>query len=188
MTRVDAFAHVLPPKFYQRMLDIDQGIPEKLPFIKHPLLQNQSDKRQYWDGQTKEIISSVNINPEDYTRPELAYQMCRVGNEELIAMVKQNTDMVYACLAMLPMNHLNGALELLKQQVLKEKEMVGIQLFTQALGKSIADSEFERIFTFCHDHDIPIWLHPVFDERKPDNNILFSWEYELSQAMPCLTS
>ncbi len=30
---------------------------------------------------------------------------------------------------------------------------------------------------------IPIWLHPVFDERKPDNNIVFSWEYELTQAM-----
>ena len=29
---------------------------------------------------------------------------------------------------------------------------------------------------------IPIWLHPVFDERKPDNNIVFSWEYELTQS------
>ena len=28
-----------------------------------------------------------------------------------------------------------------------------------------------------------MWLHPVFDKRKPDNNLVFSWEYELSQAM-----
>ena len=28
-----------------------------------------------------------------------------------------------------------------------------------------------------------IWIHPIFDERKPDNNLVFSWEYELSQAM-----
>ena len=30
---------------------------------------------------------------------------------------------------------------------------------------------------------VPAWLHPVFDARKPDNNLVFSWEYELSQAM-----
>lgn len=30
---------------------------------------------------------------------------------------------------------------------------------------------------------LPLWLHPVFDKRKPDNNLVFSWEYELSQAM-----
>ncbi len=28
-----------------------------------------------------------------------------------------------------------------------------------------------------------VLLHPVFDLRKPDNNIVFSWEYELSQSM-----
>ena len=28
-----------------------------------------------------------------------------------------------------------------------------------------------------------MWMHPIFDMRKPDNNITFSWEYELTQAM-----
>jgi predicted TIM-barrel fold metal-dependent hydrolase len=91
--------------------------------------------------------------------------------------------MFYACVAMLPMNNIDGALQILSDQVQVFPEFVGVQLFTRALGKSIADAEFEPIFSFCHQHNIPIWLHPVFDERKPDNNIIFSWEYELSQSM-----
>lgn len=38
MEKVDVFAHVLPPKFYQRMLAIDPQIPDRVPFIKHPTL------------------------------------------------------------------------------------------------------------------------------------------------------
>lgn len=56
-------------------------------------------------------------------------------------------------------------------------------MFTRALGKSIADPEFEPIFAAMEKANLPILLHPVFDERKPDNNITFSWEYELTQAM-----
>lgn len=35
----------------------------------------------------------------------------------------------------------------------------------------------------CEELDLLVLLHPVFDERKPDNNIVFSWEYELSLEM-----
>ena len=51
------------------------------------------------------------------------------------------------------------------------------------LGKSIADPEFDPIFKKAAKLNLPLWLHPVFDQRKPDNNLVFSWEYELSQAM-----
>ena len=43
--------------------------------------------------------------------------------------------------------------------------------------------EFRPILKKCEELDLVVLLHPVFDNRKPDNNIVFSWEYELSQAM-----
>ncbi|KRO11788.1 putative aminocarboxymuconate-semialdehyde decarboxylase [Lactiplantibacillus xiangfangensis] len=43
--------------------------------------------------------------------------------------------------------------------------------------------EFDGVFKTAAELGLPIWLHPVFDDRKPDNNIVFSWEYELTQAM-----
>ena len=81
------------------------------------------------------------------------------------------------------MNNIEGAVRILKEQIDKDSNMHGVQLFTRHLGKSIADPEFEPVFAALNELKMPLWIHPVFDLRKPDNNLIFSWEYELSQAM-----
>ena len=43
--------------------------------------------------------------------------------------------------------------------------------------------EYLPILKKCARLGLLVLLHPVFDARKPDNNIVFSWEYELSQGM-----
>jgi len=84
---------------------------------------------------------------------------------------------------MLPMNNVPAALKIIDDQVATNNELVGVQLFTQAMGKPITDSTYERIFEKLANIGASIWLHPVFDNKKTDNNITFSWEYELTQAM-----
>ncbi|GAQ01638.1 4-oxalomesaconate hydratase [Companilactobacillus farciminis] len=84
---------------------------------------------------------------------------------------------------MVPMNNIPKAIEIIEQQVVSNDKFVGIQLFTQALDKSIASVEYEPIFLEMSKVNLPIFLHPVFDNNKRDNNITFSWEYELTQAM-----
>ena len=69
------------------------------------------------------------------------------------------------------------------EEIKNSKELIGIQVFTRHLGKSIADLDFRPILKKCEELNLLVWLHTVFDNRKPDNNIVFSWEYELSQAM-----
>ncbi|RCW17078.1 4-oxalomesaconate hydratase [Streptococcus gallolyticus] len=179
---IDVFAHVLLPNFYRKMLKIEPRLPEMFPFIQHPHLTNLDQRRLAWDGQTKQIISFVNVNPEDYVSGEKASELCHEANQEMIQTVEEHADMFAAGVAMIPMNHLDAALEILTE-VAQSKTLIGVQLFTRALGKSIADSSFRVIFEACERLNIPIWLHPVFDSRKPDNNIVFSWEYEISQAM-----
>ncbi len=180
--RVDAFAHVLLPDYYGRMLAIDPTIPEQYSFVNIPSLKDMKTRRANWNGSTQQIISFANINAEDYTDPEQALSLCKLGNEELIRCVKENRDMFPYGVAMVPMNNIEGTLELL-ETIADSEELVGIQLFTRHLGKSIADPEFRPVLQKCAELGLPIFLHPVFDERKPDNNLVFSWEYELSQAM-----
>jgi predicted TIM-barrel fold metal-dependent hydrolase len=91
--------------------------------------------------------------------------------------------MFEAAVGMVPMNNIDEAVAIVREQVIADPDMVGIQIFTRALGKSIADSEFRPLFAVLAEAGVPAWLHPVFDGRKPDNNIVFSWEYELTQAM-----
>lgn len=183
MSRVDVFAHVLPQQFYARMLKIEPTIPQTYSFFNNPVLTNIELRRTHWDGLTKQVISFVNALPEDYVGPEEAAELCWEGNEELVGMARADRDMFDAAVGMVPMNNIEQAVRIVKEQIVPNPDMVGIQIFTRALGKSIADDEFRPLFAALAQADIPAWLHPVSDLRKPDNNLVFSWEYELSQAM-----
>ena len=183
MEKIDVFAHVLLPNFYHKMLEINPHLPEEIPFIHNEVLTDLNRRRETSIQGVKQIISYVNVNPEDYTDADTSYLLCKEANNELIETIKANKDIFYGGVAMIPMNNMDGAIDIMENQVVKNKELFGIQLFTRALGKSIADDEYVKIFDIANKHDLMIWLHPVFDDRKPDNNIVFSWEYELSQAM-----
>ena len=182
MKNIDIFAHVLPPRFYERMLKVEPSLPQRFPFIQHPLLQDMEARRDKWDGVTQQVISAVNVNPEDYVEPEEAAALCRVCNTELAQMVDQESDMFAAAVAMVPLNHIPATLTIM-EELAQDPHFLGIQLFTRHLGKSLADPDFDPVFQAAERLGLGIWLHPVFDERKPDNNIVFSWEYELSQTM-----
>lgn len=181
MKSIDVFAHVLPPKFYQQMLTIDPQIPERAPFIKHPLLSDPNRRNQYLPADSYQVVSAVNVNPEDYVDSKQAAKLCQAGNKEIDAIVNHN-DRFVGGVAMLPMNNVPAAKQILNH-VKQSQTMVGAQIFTRALGKSIADPIFRPVFATAAKDDVPLLLHPVFDARKPDNNIVFSWEYELSNAM-----
>lgn len=183
MAPIDVFAHVLPPRFYARMLEIEPGIPKRYAFFNNPTLSNMENRRAHWDGQTRQVISFVNALPEDYVGPDEASELCWEGNEELMGMRRANADMFEAAVLMVPMNNMAEAVRIVREQVVGNDDVVGVQIFTRALGLSIADEQFRLLFSALAEANVPAWLHPVFDTRKPDNNIVFSWEYELTQAM-----
>ena len=183
MPRIDVFAHVLPERFYAKMLLIEPNIPKVYAFFNNPVLTDMDLRRSHWDGQSKQVISFVNALPEDYVGPEEAATLCHEANEELLELLRANRDMFEAAVGMVPMNNINEAVAIVRDQVATDPDLVGIQIFTRALGKSIADVEFRPLFAALAEAGVPAWLHPVFDTRKPDNNIVFSWEYELTQAM-----
>ena len=183
MSRIDVFAHVLPERFYEKLKAIEPEIPKRYAFFANPVLTNMDLRRSHWDGVTKQVISHVNALPEDYVGPDEAAALCEEGNDELLEMLRANRDMFEAAVLMVPMNNIEAAVRIVRERVATDPDVVGVQVFTRALGKSIADPEFRPLFAALAEVGAPAWLHPVFDLRKPDNNLVFSWEYELSQAM-----
>lgn len=181
--KIDVFAHVLLPQFYQKMLVLDPALPQKMPFLQNPVLMDMEKRQALQEPAVKQIISFVNVNPEDYLEAEPALALVQEANQELFETIQVYPNQFFAGVAMLALNNIEGSLEILEDFVAKNPEIVGVQLFSRHLGLSIADQGFRPIFEKCAELDIPIWLHPVFDNRKPDNNIVFSWEYEQSQAM-----
>jgi predicted TIM-barrel fold metal-dependent hydrolase len=181
--KIDVYAHILPAKFYQQMLAIDPQIPEKYPFIKIKTLVNMNARLKEWpDASIKQVLSLVNINPEDYVDPDESAELCKNANQELSTIVNDNQDYFAGGVAILPMNNMKAAVKII-EQVAKSPILVGAQIYTRHLGKSIADPVFRPVLAKAAELSVPLWLHPVFDQRKPDNELVFSWEYELSQAM-----
>lgn len=183
MAKIDVFAHVLPERFYAKMKAVEPEIPKRYAFFNNPVLTNMELRRSHWDGQTKQVISHVNALPEDYVGPDEAAALCREGNDELLEMLRANRDLFEAAVVMVPMNNIDEAVRIVHETVAADPDVVGVQVFTRALGQSIADEAFRPLFAALAEMGAPAWLHPVFDLRKPDNNLVFSWEYELSQAM-----
>lgn len=180
--KIDVFAHVLLDNYYKKMLDIDPKLPIKFPFLNNPVLSDMDVRRKYWDQETKQVISYMNVNPEDYCDPDQSASLCRGANDELRQTVLDHPDMFVHAVGMLPMNNIKEAVKIV-EEFSKDEVFAGVQLFTRHLGKSIADPSFEELFKAMDQCHTIVWLHPVFDLRKPDNNLVFSWEYELSQAM-----
>lgn len=183
MMKIDAFSHLITSHFYQQMLALAPEIPERFSFIKIPALLDLKTRLATWpDSDLRQIVAFANLSPEDFTDPDQASQLASAANQELAATVAQHQHHFAAGVGMLAMNNVPASLQIL-QQIKQNKYLVGAQIFTRHLGKSIADPAFDPIFAQAAKLQLPLWLHPVFDSRKPDNNLVFSWEYELSQAM-----
>lgn len=181
--KLDVFAHVLPANLLKKMKQDFPDIIQKNLFLQIPSLTDLKLRHQNFPNDVKQIISNVNLNPEDYySDTKLTAQLCSDANEELLKIVQKNDDIFEAAVGMLPMNNLPQAMKIMNK-IAQIDKFVGVQLFTRALDKSIADKEFESIFEKAAQLNLPIWLHPVFDSTKRDNNLTFSWEYELTQAM-----
>lgn len=184
--KIDAFTHILTPNFFKDIKELNPKIPQMFGTLINEPLVNVDTRRKYHSeySDVKEIISMINFNPEDFTKDrEKTYEITRKANEELIETVKDNSDLFVGAVGMVPMNNVDGAVKIINEQVGKNKEMFGIQLFSKALGKSIASDEYLPIFEAVAKNDVVIFLHPVYDMSKNDNNIVFSWEYEQTQAM-----
>lgn len=181
--KIDAFSHILTPNYYQKMLQIDPKIPEKFPFIRIKALTDLQFRLNNWpESHMKQVLSFANISPEDFVIPEEAADLCEMANDELVSVVRSNHDKFEAGVGMLPLNNIEAAQKILAK-IAKSDTLVGAQIFTRHLSKSIADPQFRPVLAKAAELNVPLWLHPVFDSRKPDNNLVFSWEYELSQAM-----
>ncbi|MFS1663526.1 amidohydrolase family protein [Streptococcus sp. zg-JUN1979] len=181
--KIDVFAHVMLPRFFQKMQALDPSLTQKMPFLTHPLLTDIPLRCSQQPKDVKQIISFVNANPEDILDKQEALALVKEANQELLETLKAYPEQFLGGVAMLCLSDVEGSVEIIKDFVCQHSQIVGVQLFSRHLGLSVADERFRAIFEACAKYDIPIWLHPVFDERKPDNNIVFTWEYEQTQAM-----
>ena len=102
--KIDIFSHVLLPQFCKKMLDIDAGLLQKMPFLQNPLLLDMKMRQEVGISDVKQVLSFVNVNPEDYLEKNQALDLVKEANHELLDTVLAYPKQFFGAVTMLALN------------------------------------------------------------------------------------
>jgi aminocarboxymuconate-semialdehyde decarboxylase len=129
---------------------------------------------------------------EVFGPPSISREMAKLANDGMAELVRKHRNRFPGFIASLPMNDPEGLLKE-AERAIKELGAVGVQVFTNVLGKPLARPETMPLFELMAKLDRPIWMHPARGADFPDYKEepkshyeiwwTFGWPYETSVAM-----
>jgi predicted TIM-barrel fold metal-dependent hydrolase len=118
--------------------------------------------------------------------------MAKLANDGMAELVQKYPTRFTGFIASLPMNDPNGLLKETERAV-KDLGAVGVQIFTNVLGRPLTRPETMPLFDLMAKLDRPVWMHPARGADLPDYKsepkshyeiwFIFGWPYETSVAM-----
>ena len=124
--------------------------------------------------------------------PSVSRELAKIANEGMAELVQKYPDRFLGFIASLPMNDPEGLLAETKRAI-KDLRAVGVQVFTNVLGRPLTRPETMPLFDLMSDLDRPVWLHPArgadFPDYKSESKShyeiwwTFGWPYETSVCM-----
>ena len=129
---------------------------------------------------------------ETFGPPSVTTELAKIANDGMAEIVARYPDRFPGFIASLPMNSPDGLLAEARRAV-GELGAVGVQIFTNVLGRPLDKPETMPLFDLMAELDLPIWLHPARGADFPDYKSetkshyeiwwTFGWPYETSVAM-----
>jgi predicted TIM-barrel fold metal-dependent hydrolase len=201
VTKIDAFAHILPPAYADRLEALTSGdaVSERIlgyrPWIREdPALIDLDARWRTIDpfGDYRQVLTLAVPPLDELGDPAAAADVARAANDELADLVVRHPDRFAGFVAALPMSDPQaGAAEL--DRAMSQLGAVGAQLHTNVGGAPLDESRFEVIFDVVTSHGGALWLHPTRSpiwsdypaEPASKYGIWWSlgWPYETSVAM-----
>jgi aminocarboxymuconate-semialdehyde decarboxylase len=136
-------------------------------------------------------ILSVAHTLEGAGSPKVAYELARVANEEMAELVVKYPDKFVGFVATMPLNDIDSALQE-TDRAIKELGCKGIFVSASA-DRPLDLPEFMGLYEKMAQFDLPIWIHPQGDGRRPDYDGeseskyrmwgLWGWPYQTTLAM-----
>jgi predicted TIM-barrel fold metal-dependent hydrolase len=203
--KIDAYAHIATPKYGEyvlRSLRTKPADPAAAGFVEAiwsperlPIMFPGDARWRHMDSlgdDYRQVLIMIWPPVEDVADAEASGQLCRLANEELAGLVTAHPERFVGFVAQVSLNNVEQAVRETRYAV-TELGALGVQLFTNVLGRPLDAPEFAPIFALMADLDRPIWLHParrmhVADFAGEDVSRYFLWQsigwpYETSQAM-----
>ena len=201
MTKIDAFAHILPPAYAERLEALTSGgaVSQRIlgyrPWIREdPALIDLDARWRTIDpfGDYRQVLTLAVPPLDELGDPAAAADLAQAANDELADLVVRHPDRFAGFVAALPMSDPQAAAAEL-DRTMSHLGAVGAQLHTNVGGAPLDEPRFEVIFEVVTSHGGAFWLHPTRSpiwsdypaEPASKYGIWWSlgWPYETSVAM-----
>ncbi len=193
--KIDIFNHIFPKSYFDKMLEIAPGGKDIHKRVRNvPSIVDLQERFRMMDlfKDYVQVICLAAPPIEVFGPPPVSTDMARLANDGMAELVQKYPDRFPGFVASLPMNDPDG---LLKEatRAIKDLKAVGVQIFTNVLGRALTKPETMHLFDLMAKLDLPIWMHPARGADFPDYKgepkshyeiwWTFGWPYETSVAM-----
>ncbi len=194
--KIDAFPHIMPRKYFDRMTAIASGPASYMQKRTRavPCLYDLDVRFRIMDrfeGYVQVLtLSSPPI--EAFGGPDVTRDLARLANDEMAELVQRYPDRFVGFSASLPMNDPDAAVRE-AERAINDLGALGVQIFTNVNDLPLDDPRFEPLFARMAELDRAIWVHPARTARFPDYLgedrskyemwWVFGWPYETALFM-----
>ncbi len=198
--RIDAFAHISPVRYLERVEAILAGpgvsaaVREHGPWLREdPVLFDLDARRRALEpfADYRQVLVLGAPPLEELGAAAVTRDLARLANDEMAGLVRDH-DRFVGFAAALPLNDVEASLAELDRAV-SDLGALGFQLYSNINGRPLDDRRFGPLFARAEQLDVAIWLHPTRSPAWPDypaeaesqHGIWWSigWPYETAAAM-----
>lgn len=194
--KIDIFNHIFPKRYFDKVLEIAPNAKDMNKRVRSiPCIVDLDERFRIMDkygGDYRQIICLGAPPIETFGPPSVTTELAKIANDGMAEIVARYPDRFPGFIASLPMNSPDGLLAEARRAV-GELGAVGVQIFTNVLGRPLDKPETMPLFDLMAELDLPIWLHPARGADFPDYKSetkshyeiwwTFGWPYETSVAM-----
>jgi predicted TIM-barrel fold metal-dependent hydrolase len=128
------------------------------------------------------VLTVANPPLDLFVSPDDAAELARIANDEMAELPLKYPDKFVAAVACLPMNNIDAALEE-TDRAITQLGMKGIQIGTRVKGEPLSLPKFKPLFEKMAEYNLPIWIHPIMNNKLDQDYGIFSWPFETAMAM-----
>ncbi len=193
--KIDIFAHIFPKPYFDKMIEAAPNGADMHKRVRNvPSIVDLDERFRMMDlfENYAQVICLGSPPIEVFGAPPVSTNLARLANDGMAELVRKYPSRFLGFIASLPMNDPKGLL-VEAERATKELGAVGVQIFTNVLGRPLDKPETLPLFDLMAEQDRPIWLHPARgadvpdykSERKSHYEIWWTlgWPYETSVAM-----
>lgn len=193
--KIDIFNHVFPKKYFDRMVAVAPKGKDMHKRVREiPCIVDLDERFRIMDqfDDYAQVLCLGAPPVEVFGPPPVSTEMAKIANDGMAELVRKFPARFPGFIASLPMNDPEGLLTEARRAV-KDLDAVGVQIFTNVLGRPLDKPETMPLFDLMAELDRPLWLHPARGADFPDYKgepkshyeiwWTFGWPYETSVAM-----